>query len=368
MVALVGCTGVSTPATSDVSSSGGIVDASTTDPGGGAAAGSTAAESSGGRSSSTTAEGESTGAPAIPCGSVPGEWTNGPPMPLGPRQENGTVAAGGKLLVMGGYENILVSFANTLEVFDPRTVAWETGATLDEELHHPNFASVGERVFLLGFLRAQEWLSDGRVFELAGSRWVARAPMPDGTDRGGSGVAVVDGIIYVAGGLRPDAAGGPTAMFSAYDPVADAWTELPQMPTARHHLAAAAVDGIIYAVGGRVFGFDTPVDDVEAYDTATGEWTERAPLPRPRGGLSVAAVGGCVYAIGGEGNPDAPDGMFADNDVYDPATDRWQPVAPMPMARHGTHAAVIDDWIFIPGGGESQGQDAVHHLQVFVPN
>jgi hypothetical protein len=40
-------------------------------------------------------------------------------------------------------------------------------------------------------------------------------------------------------------------MREAYDPAANRWTALAYVPTARDHLAAAAMDGRLYAVGDK---------------------------------------------------------------------------------------------------------------------
>ena len=48
-------------------------------------------------------------------------------------------------------------------------------------------------------------------------------------------------------------------------------------------------------------------------------------------------------------------GVFAENEAYDPGTDTWAEMAPMPTPRHGTGAAVIENALYIPGGGPVNG-------------
>ncbi len=66
------------------------------------------------------------------------------------------------------------------------------------------------------------------VFEYdpATDGWRTRAALP--APRGAMGVAVIDGRIYAAGGLR---GGISVADFAVYDRVGDAWTSLPAVPT-----------------------------------------------------------------------------------------------------------------------------------------
>ena len=70
------------------------------------------------------------------------------------------------------------------------------------------------------------------------------------------------------------------------------------MPTAWGDLSVGVANGIVYAIGG----FDTlshPVATVEAYDPSTDQWSTVAPLPTARARRAVAVVNGIVYAIGG---------------------------------------------------------------------
>ena len=66
--------------------------------------------------------------------------------------------------------------------------------------------------------------------------------------RGAGGVAVYGNRIYYAGGLRDSVA---VNWFDAYDPVADTWTRLPDLPTAKDHFHAAVLGSRLYAISGR---------------------------------------------------------------------------------------------------------------------
>ena len=71
------------------------------------------------------------------------------------------------------------------------------------------------------------------------------------------------------------------------------------MPTARAGLAAVAVGGKIYAIGG--FNNGGTRSDVAEYDPASDTWTTKAAMPTAREFLAAAEVGGKIYAIGGYG-------------------------------------------------------------------
>lgn len=173
------------------------------------------------------------------------------------------------------------------------------------------------------------------------------------TARSGGAAAVIGGRIYVAGGRPP---GGHD--FAAYEPASDTWTVLPDLPTQRNHLAAAAIGGKVYVAGGRFGGGggSEMTAILEVFDPATSTWERRASMPTARGGVNGVAANGCLYTFGGEGNDDHVFGVFEENEVYNPITDTWHSLEPLPIRVHGvTGLSVIDNWIHLPGGGIMRG-------------
>jgi N-acetylneuraminic acid mutarotase len=290
-----------------------------------------------------------------------GRWVPLAPLAAGPRQELPAVELGGQIYAIGGFDALSRTVA-TVEAFDPQQNRWRRVADVPQPMNHANAAAVLGKIYVVGYLDAG-FRGVGRVFEYdpASDLWTERTPMPAGTERGASGTAVVDGRIYVVGGSR----GRAVADASVYSPVSDSWTVLPPLPTARDHLAAAAIGRVVYAASGRN-GPNTAA--LEAFNTETRVWTPRAPIPTARGGIAAAAFEGRLYVFGGEGNAAEPSGVFSQTEVYDPATDRWEALAPMRTPRHGIGAAVLGERIYVPGGATRQGFGAVAAHEAFVPS
>jgi N-acetylneuraminic acid mutarotase len=274
----------------------------------------------------------------------------------------------GKIYVIGGYPANRISVA-TVQVYDPATDSWRLTTPLPMALNHIMAASANGRLYVIGGQPTAEgngpFVNTVYEYDPAGATWTTRAPMP--TARSSGAAAVIDGRIYVAGGRPPRGSD-----FAVYDPRQNAWRALPNLPTQRNHLAAAAIGGRVYVVGGRFgAGFQSDrTDAVEVYDPAANTWTARAQMPRPRGGVNGLEALGCVHIFGGEGNPDVPSGVFPDHDVYNPQTNTWTKLAPMPIPVHGvTGAAFVNGLIYLPGGGTSIGgsSGSTHH-QVYRPS
>ena len=121
------------------------------------------------------------------------------------------------------------------------------------------------------------------------------------------------------------------------------------MPTARYHLGADAVNGVIYAVGGVAVdpgtGSFKVIDSVEAYDPVTDSWTTKASMPTARADLGVVALNGLLYALGGGSGS-----ILANNEVYDPARNTWSTKAPIPAALADIGVAALGGVIYVVGG------------------
>lgn len=295
------------------------------------------------------------------AGQNAGNWEDFGPMPSS-RQEVGVGILGGKIYVIGGLSS--GQSVNTVERFDPESNSWEQVADLPaaEPLNHVGVAAVGDRLFVIGGL-GPSFSPANTVFsyDAVTGTWSRESDMPRA--RGAVGVAALDGKIYAAGGA-PNARRND---FSVYDPNTDTWTILPDMPTPRDHLAAVSVAEKFLAISGRTSFPGELQDAVEAYDPASGQWTSRAPIPTSRGGIAAAVVNGLVYVFGGEGNRNISSGVFAEVEEYDPGTDTWSSLAPMPNPRHGIGAAVIGGRIFIPGGGTEEGLSDSNVNDAFTP-
>ena len=89
-------------------------------------------------------------------------------------------------------------------------------------------------------------LDVNEVYDARTDRWETRAPMP--TPRSGISAAALNERVYVFGGEAPE---GTFDKVEVYDPRNDRWSDAgTRLPTARHGLGAAVVDGHIFVIAG----------------------------------------------------------------------------------------------------------------------
>lgn len=175
------------------------------------------------------------------------------------------------------------------------------------------------------------------------SAWTPAATLPEPLQE--IHAAVLRGRIYVAGGIDRENAASRAAY--RYDPGADAWERIADLPAGRHHMPLAVANDTLYALGGLgPQGFE-PVATVWLYDETNNRWTDRAPLPEPRGASAAAELDGHVVVVGGFGTG----GTLLDSiALYDPRTNRWRRGAPIPTRRDHLAAATVGGALFAVGG------------------
>jgi N-acetylneuraminic acid mutarotase len=93
---------------------------------------------------------------------------------------------------------------------------------------------------------------------------------------------VIDGVVYVVGGVNTPFFPVVTTTVETYDSKANAWTTKAPMPTARSGAAAGVIDGILYVAGGTTTTELTGA--LEAYDPATNSLSTKASVPTPQRG------------------------------------------------------------------------------------
>jgi N-acetylneuraminic acid mutarotase len=270
--------------------------------------------------------------------------------------------------VIGGFDGV-----GRVEAYDIPANEWNTVANLPRPRNHLGAAAIGDFVYSVGGFVGNGFTPADEVYRFDPERntWREVAPLP--SRRGALAVAVVNGQLHAVGGDGFESAEDNTrsnvARHDVYDPDTDEWTQLPPLPSARNHLAAAGFDGRLYVVGGRFDGGgSTNSAALERYDPSTREWATLRPMPTARSGLAAAVLNGRLVVVGGEVNPNDPDGVFPQVEVYDFATDTWESLDPMAVPRHGIGAAAVGELFYVAGGATRAGFGATDHhdaLRIF---
>jgi N-acetylneuraminic acid mutarotase len=192
-------------------------------------------------------------------------------------------------------------------------------------------------------------------------RWVTRAMLPIPTSEMGGGTALA-GRLHIIGGWvnRSD--------HHVYDPAEDRWVRAAPLPRGANHIPVAADAGRVYALGGFADPNTNPFTDAYAYDTAEDRWTQIAPLPRARGAGGAAVLEGRIHLAGGAAAPNDERASVPWHEVYDPKTDGWSRLRPLPGARDHLGIIAYQGHLHVIGGRFNTPAFNTNLHEVYLPD
>jgi N-acetylneuraminic acid mutarotase len=299
-------------------------------------------------------------------------WKKAAPFPE-PDEELYGAAVNGKMYVIGGWDDGKAAGVNY--EYDPATDKWTQKKGMPRSAHHAAIATANGKLYVIGGFvppkdtqiptgGAWEPIADVWEYDPAADSWKSLAPLP--TKRGAAVAVEVGGKIYVIGGATTVAGSkdpyftffGPSLVLTTnevFDPATNKWESRRSMSVARNHAYAAAVNGKIYVIGGRTgHAFilsATNTDVVEEYTPVSDTWSApKERMPTPRSGGAWGADGRRIYVAGGEVTTKELVGAFRAVEAYEPATNSWISLPPMPMPRHGIAGAVIGNELHLVSG------------------
>ena len=241
-------------------------------------------------------------------------WSEGPRLLQPRHHPMLIAGADGTVFALGGYgRSEAGDWTGMTEVWAMEAEGWREAGRMPGPLSETVGVELGGRLHVVtgrspgaanGQWNDQVDVDTHRVFLPEEGRWETARPCP--MARNSAAGAVLDGALWVAGG-RTVGSGG-TGRLDRYDPVADRWDTLapiPPSPTTGQQvgggLAMAAVGERLVAFGGEWFapGGGGVFAETWIYDPAADRWEAGPPMKTPRHGLAAAEVDGVVYAIAG---------------------------------------------------------------------
>jgi hypothetical protein len=237
----------------------------------------------------------------LPDGTL-GTWTATTPLPKGVAGAVGEPVSN-FIVIAGGVGNGQILATDQSEVApingDGTIGAWTSAGSMLHPREHAGAFAVGNAIYVMGGYDVQQTLwSDIVQLQLA----------PDGTPIG-------------------------------------AWTTVGWLPAPLSHFAVALVDGYVYITGGLTqpaqngaLGHPDVYGAPLASDGTFGSWTSLAPMPVALATHGSFFYGGYLYVCGGiDTIPGQVKGCWNAAIQSDHTLGAWQPVASLPVARAHVH-------------------------------
>ncbi|MBM3756444.1 MAG: hypothetical protein FJW38_20945 [Acidobacteria bacterium] len=176
-------------------------------------------------------------------------WRTRAPMPR-PRGGGAAAALDGKIYVAGGRPPGGAEFA----VYDPAADRWTELPAIPTQRNHLAVIAFGGKIYVIGGRVEAGFqsrvLDTVEVFDPVTNSWSNAAPLP--RPRGGLNAVEANGCIHVFGGEGNTTA--PNGVFPDHDvfnPRTNTWTRLNDLPIPVHGVTGLAfVNGLIYLPGG----------------------------------------------------------------------------------------------------------------------
>ena len=280
----------------------------------------------------------------------------------------GAAVVNGIVYVIGGSQRYNTSDSgfsyrsiNSTEAYDPASDIWFDKASMPTSRDGLGVAVFQDKIYCFGGRNVSKDYSIStnvnEVYDTETDSWETKMPMP--TARSGFQASVVDDKIYLIGGRvesESSSISKKSAQVEIYDPLTDTWAFGLPIPTAVAGYASAVLDGKIYIISG-VAGGSTYTNLTQVYDPKTDEWSFSAPIPM---GVTAAAAGSttgtkaakAIYVIGGSNETYPLNGQYV-NQAYFPESNSWSMAASMPVDRAGSTVAVVNDTLYVMGGGHN---------------
>ena len=290
-----------------------------------------------------------------------GDWKKATPCPI-TRFESYGFAYQNKLYVMGGWADGDFNTTTRVDVYDPAKDKWtrlhdmqapetHAGVALDEANGVVYFVA-GHRGKYPSTPTKDVW-----KYNIAADSWTKlhaqlRYLM------GANNAAIIGNELHSFGGNYSDRVTNTADHFVLdLDDVDGGFYEKRAFPSARDHLAHVVIGDLIYAVGGE-FGHDKQHEQqsfLHYYDPDRNDWVRltKMPVPKSHAESSTILLNGRIVFAGGQTDTSVKVYQQPTSSVYsyNPSTNVWSTLAPLPAARQGTTMQKVGDYFVLACGG-----------------
>jgi N-acetylneuraminic acid mutarotase len=283
----------------------------------------------------------------------------------GPGIDGGSVAmapnAAGQSIVyyLGGTEGEF-DVGKPVKAYNVATNSWAIKSAKVDVWDANGAGKIGRRIYFSGGLTViddfdLQYTNQTWAYDYTGDRLIRRADMPIRSAQGVSGVIgdklyVLPGICSTDNFPEPGyCSRRPTRRFFRYDPAANQWVARPWAPHFHAQGAAGVIQGKLYVVGGE------GVADLDVYDPATNSWRTLAPIPTAGPAIGAVLLGKLVVITGRFG------GELRTYE-YTPRTNTWKALASPAMEHDGVARVSLggNSHLLAVGGG--------HGFELDTPN
>jgi nitrogen fixation protein FixH len=274
-------------------------------------------------------------------------------------QRTATRLPNGKVLVVGGFNEVSGRIATT-ELYDPATGVWSAAAPL--QVTGRNLTATllqNGKVLVTGFQQNGHPMARAELYDPSSNTWTTTGSM-NAARNVHTATLLPNGKVLVYGGYNENQLSLASA--ELYDPATGVWTTTGSMSQALYYLNGALLPNNKVLVSGG-YGDTGSVRTTRIYDMASGTWSDVAPMndARSQHGLHLLPSGK-VLASGGSGI----DGLTAE--LYNVSNNTWTMTGSLTNGRFEVSSASVElpnGKVLVIGGRNYNGDNPITTAEMY---
>ncbi|XP_019487913.1 PREDICTED: kelch-like protein 33 isoform X2 [Hipposideros armiger] len=244
-----------------------------------------------------------------------------------------------------------------------RTVEWGRLPALPApgRFRHGAVSLAGSELYVCGgqdFYSHSNILASTLRWKPSQEDWEEMAPLRQA--RSFFPLVVLDGLLYALGGRVNGVA---LDSVETYNPELNVWRPAPALPAPRFAHAAAVLEGQLYISGGCNRSHQCLTSLLHYDPKLEKPGTLLNPMGVPRAGHVMAALSGRLYVAGGL----SESGDLLSFEAYDLRTDSWTHLASLPSPHVGAACAVLEGELLVLGGYSHRTYAISHLIHAYSP-
>jgi N-acetylneuraminic acid mutarotase len=277
-----------------------------------------------------------------------------------------TAVVNNKIYAIGGFDG--TTYSKRVDEYDPINNTWAQKEDMPTARAYSGAAVYNGEIYVIGGKNksgtnnSEVDLKNVEKFNpaigLKGTWHQGLRDLP--VERRGIGVEVLKDKIIVLGGQNANASN----RVDEYSPTTDTWMEKPTMPVAKGFFGTAVVNEVLYTIGGSNYD-----NDICTY-VQTGRWSIKGKINKKRSSLAAAELNNKIYIVGGTeryGSDALLSGSLDVLEEYNPATNTSTERAKMSKARWDLGVVSVNGKIYAIGGTKS-GEGCLDCVEEYDPS
>lgn len=279
----------------------------------------------------------------VRVGVTHGSWVSVGPMPHSRWNQITVRLHDERVLVAGGGDATVSGCKRSADLYSPVTNSWAPASRMHRARCFASAVVLRDgRVLVAGGADGSRVLRSAEIYHPVTNRWTYAAPMNDRRD-GAIAELLPDGRVLVAGGYFTTS----STTAEVFNPKTNRWRRTDPMSKPRVFGSSARLPNGDILVAGDAFDSTTRLRTAERYVVKQHVWR---PAGQFRGGqepLLFRLPNGHLLAIAGGS---AQTGVSRSVAEFNPVSNTWRPVAPLPAARGDMQVAALRGRPLVLGG------------------